>query len=232
MKHILLSLTLALAASSVTAADLTSGSRPASASAVLNLSAQASVKAAADEMVVVLSVTRDGQGLGVLNQSVLAELQAARAQAATAGVNARLGNVSSTQTYSPQGKPWGWQVRGEVVLESRKLKELGDLAGQLSQRLALSGVSFRLSREKRLELEQALMEDAAKAFRQKAQAASLALGYAGFDLKEMSISEAGSAVPRERLEVATFAKAAAVALPSEGGEFDVSVSVSGSVALR
>lgn len=213
---------------------------PSMASAVeptVSLSAHASTKVPSDEMVVSLQVEREGTNLGALNQAVLAELQSALSQAKSiSGVRARLGNVRTHQAYSPQGKPNGWRVHGEVVLDSKKLKELGDLTGHLSQKLQLSNVSFRLSAEKKLELEQSLLTDAAQAFRAKAQASAKALGYESFRIKEVNVSQAmeGGSSPVMPMFAKSMAirEAAPASVPVEGGESEVSVTLSGSVTLR
>jgi len=202
----------------------------------VTLSAYASTKVPSDEMVVSLQVDREGTNLGALNQAVLSELQSALSQAkSVSGVRARLGNVRTHQTYSPQGKAIGWRVYGEVVLDSKKLKELGDLTGHLSQKLQLSSVAFRLSDEKKLELEQSLLTNAAQAFQAKAKASAKALGFETFRIKEVSVSqgmEGGRPVMPMVADSMVMRKAVAASVPTEAGESEVSVTLSGSVTLR
>lgn len=204
----------------------------------ITLSAQAQVKVPTDEMVVLLRVEKDGTNLGALNDAVLQELQDALTRAkAVSGVHAQLGSVHTRQTYTPQGQANGWHVQGNIMLDSKKLKELGDLTGKLSTKLQLGSVSFRLSAERRRELEQDLLKDAAQAFRGKAKAAAVALGYSEFVIKDVNISQAtiGGDVP---MPVPMYAKAMsasamnASAVPQDAGETEVGVTLSGSVGLR
>jgi predicted secreted protein len=204
----------------------------------VTLSAQAQVKVPTDEMVVLLRVEKEGANLGALNEAVLQELQDALTRAkSVSGVHAQLGSVHTRQTYTPQGQANGWHVQGNIMLDSKKLKELGDLTGKLSTRLQLGSVSFRLSAERRRALEQDLLKDAAQAFRGKAQAAAVALGYSDFVIKDVSISQAstGGELP---MPVPMYAKAmsasvrTAAAVPEDAGETEVGVTLSGSVGLR
>lgn len=204
----------------------------------VSLTAQAQIKVPSDEMVVLLRVEKTGTNLGTLNETVLQELQDALARAkAVPGVHAQMGSVHTRQTYTPQGQVNGWHVQGNIVLDSKKLKDLGDLTGKLSTRLQLGNVSFRLSAERRRELEQHLLKDAAQAFRGKAQAAAVALGYSDFVIKDVSISQASTGGDGP-MPVPMFAKAMSASavgptsVPQDAGETEVSVSLSGSVGLR
>jgi len=204
----------------------------------VSLTAQAQVKVPTDEMVVVLRMQKEGTNLGALNEAVLVELQEALSRAkAISGVHAQMGSVQTRQTYTSQGQASGWNVQGSILLDSKKLKELGDLTGKLSTKLQLGSVSFRLSAERKRELEQTLLKDAALAFRGKAQAAASALGYAEFVIKDVNISQAstGGDMP---MPMPMYAKAlsastlTAAAVPQDAGETEVSVTLNGSVSLR
>ena len=234
MKHF----SILAAAVLLTTAAHAEGKSPEAADArpALTLNAQASQKVATDEMVALLGVTREGTNLGALNQAVLTELQGALAQARqVAGVNGRLGAVQTQRTYSQKGEPNGWRVVGTLELDSRKLKELGDLVGALSLRLEMRGVSFRLSSQRTKELEEQLLVDAAKSFGQKARSLATSFGYAGYRLKEVSVSQArpgpdpGIAVPMMAMKAQAMAPAS---MPAEGGEVELSVTMSGTVTLN
>lgn len=203
---------------------------------VLALEAQARAAVANDEMVVVLAVERDGPQVGVLNDAVLAQLNAAVAEAkAVEGVKARLGSLWTQPNYNREGRAQGWRVRGEIVLESTRMAVLAALSARLGERMQLAGVQFRLSAERRQVEEKRLIAEAARAFRSRAADAAAAFGFAGYDLKELALRSAGGA-PGPRPMMAAMAQgAAAVAsapLPTEGGDSDVIVNVSGSVELK
>lgn len=195
----------------------------------LALTAQSRVSAPADEMVVVLRTAQEGANLGALNQRVLSQLQAAIKDAqGVAGVRARLGAVSTQQRYAPAtGTPDGWRVQGEVVLDSLQLKELGELTGRLSQHLQLGEVSFRLSQQKQMSLEAQLLKDVTIAFRAKAKLTTEALGFAEYRMGSLQLSQ--SRPPAGPAPLMAMRTSASVALPAEGGEQEMTATLSGTI---
>lgn len=208
---------------------------PALAGPTLALDAQARAAVANDEMIVVLAAERDGPQVGPLNEAVLAQLNAAIAEArAVEGVRARLGSVSTQPDWGRDGKPRGWRVRGEVILESTRIAALAQLGGRLGERLQLAAVQFRLSAERRQAEERRLLGEAARAFRSRAADAAAAFGFAGYELRELAL-RGGGPTPGPRPMAAArgaAADAAAVPLPTEGGDSEVVVGVSGTVELK
>jgi predicted secreted protein len=93
-------------------------------------------------------------------------------------------------------------------------------------------VSFRLSAERRQAEEKRLVAEAARAFRARAAEAAQAFGFAGYELKELTL-RSGGAAPGPRPMVAARAEmAAAPPVPAEGGDSEVVVGVGGSVELK
>lgn len=210
---------------------------PVAAAAGPSLSLEASARAAVsnDEMQVVLAAERDGAQLAELNDAVLTQVNAAIAEAkATPEVQARLGGVSTQPVFSREGKPIGWRVRGEVVLESRELRTLSRLAGRLAERMQLAGVQFRLSDARRRQEEARLLTDAAANFRQRATDAARAFGFADYEIRELVLDGAPRPVPRAvPMRAAEMQmRTAGAPLPAEGGESDVVVRVTGTVELK
>lgn len=196
---------------------------------VLRLSAEAVRRVGVDEMIVVVASERTGEAPGALNTEVLAELDAAIAQSRrTPGITARLGGLHTQP--APQGRPGPWQVRGEIVLESRDFRALGDFAARLAQRLQLASVRFGLSSERRRAVEQELLGEAATAFQDKARAAANAFGYSAYRIKEVAL--AGSE-PRPGPILMRMGAAAesGIGIPTEGGEAQVQVRIEGTVTL-
>jgi len=213
-----------------------SAAQPGPAPALPSLSLEASARAVVpnDEMIVTLAVERDGPLVGPLNDAVLTQLNEAIAQAREVdGVRARLGQVWTQPHHGRDGRPQGWRVRGEVVLESTRMQLLGQLAGRLGERLQLAGVAFRLSDERRRAEESRLLAEAAQAFRARAADAATAFGFAGYEIRELVLRPAGVPRPRPVAMVRSgAAEVAAAPLPAEGGDSDVVVGVSGTVALK
>ena len=202
----------------------------------LQLTHQSMRAVANDEMVVTMAADREGPQVGPLNEAVVSQLNAAIAEARRVdGVQARLGGVSTQPNYTREGKPNGWRVRGEVVLESGRMPALAQLASKLGERLQVSSVQFRLSRERRRAEEQSLLREAAQGFRDKALQTAQAFGYKGYDIRELVLQPGQGSIPRPMMMARNAPDMAAAAppppLPDEGGDSDVSVAVSGTVEL-
>jgi predicted secreted protein len=202
----------------------------------VHLDAQARAAVANDEMVLTLAVERDGPQPGPLNEQVIAALNSALAEArAVEGVRGRLGSVWTQPLTTREGRPQGWRVRGEVVLESARIPALAQLGGRLAERMLLAGVQFRLSPERRRAEEKRLVAEAIGAFRARAADVAAAFGHGGFTVDEATVRTAGSGPPPRPVSMARASADAAAApppLPAEGGESDVVVTVSGKVTLR
>ncbi len=201
----------------------------------LTLQASVSEQVPLDEMVVVLAVERSGAQVGGLNAQVLAELNALIEQArAVSGLSPRLGSLHTSQRWM-NGRADGWTVRGEVVLEGRDLKAVGDVAGKLSARAQLASVSFRLSDARRTAVQKQLLERAGEQLRAKAQAAAHALGFRTVSVREMALTESGqesAPAPRPMVMMAKAAMAdAPMPVPVESGKVEVSVTFSGTVVM-
>jgi predicted secreted protein len=129
----------------------------------------------------------------------------------------------------------GWRVRAELVLDSSDFKALSALTGRLGARLAVASVNYVLSTASRKAAEKKLMTEAIAAYRDKAQAAAQAFGYARFRIREVGVNTGGIPMPRP-LDARRFAAMAAAAepaaVPIEAGRATVTVSVSGSVLME
>jgi predicted secreted protein len=197
----------------------------------LTLDAQARSLVSNDEMVLTLAVERDGPQVGPLNEAVLAELNSAIALAKEVpGLRPRLGSVFTHPMHSRDGKPIGWRVRGEVVLESSQMEALAQLGGRLGERMQLANVQFRLSSERRRAEERRLLGDAARAFQARAGEAANAFGFKSFEMQELSLRAAEE--PRPRPMTMMRAEAQSAPLPAEGGDSEVVVVVTGTVELK
>jgi predicted secreted protein len=205
----------------------------------LTLDAQAKSLVANDEMQVIFAIEREGNDLSSMNQTVLQALAAAINDAKKVeGVRARMGTVQTNPNWTPQGKPNGWRVRGEVSLSlqnsSQNFSSLGNLAGQLAQKLQLSGINFKLSDDARTAAEKQLIKNAAGAFRAKAQDAASALGYKSFDIKEVNLNNGNNIIVRQApmMKAMRSDSISAAPVPSEGGDSEVTVTFSGTVNLK
>ncbi len=162
-------------------------------------------------------------------------LRVARAQAQPGLLEVRTGQFSLYPRYNSAGKVNGWQGSTELLLEGRDIARITETAGKIST-LTLGGVSFSLSRQVRRQLESEVQAQAIERFKARAIEVARSFGFAGYTLREVSVSSADqgleqSAQPRM---MAMQAKAAVsdMALPVEAGKSMVNVTVSGSIQLR
>jgi predicted secreted protein len=203
----------------------------------LTLDATAKTEVANDEMLVVLAVERDGTDLSALNQTVLAALNSAIAEAKKSpGIKARTGSVTTNPNWNKDGKTSGWKVRGEVILTSQQLPTLGNLIGQLGQKMQISDIQFRLSDQARAEAEKQLLKQVADLFKSKSKDATQALGFTQFNLKELNLSNGYQVNVRPMMRAkgrsADMASMSSAPAPSESGESEVSITISGSIELK
>ena len=201
----------------------------------LHLEASARSELPNDEMVVRLAVERSGPAPEKLNEEVLKALDLALAKAKTvSGVKARLGSVTTQPEWGPQGRRSGWHVRGVVVLEGSDLAATGALAGELSSDLQIAGVSFRLTEAARNREQARLIEEAAAAFKAKAQQVAKAFGFESYELKTINLDHAATTPPPRPMQMEFRAAAAdsAAKVPTDGGDTTVTLTIGGSVELR
>lgn len=203
----------------------------------LHLDAQARSLVDNDLMSVAMSVEVEGPRVQELSQRVLATLQKAAARAREKpGIDVRIGSVTTQPVWGPKGRTGNWVVRGGLGLSSTQVATLGLLASELTADMQISAVNFSLSRARSDEVEAQLMSEVAAAFKRKAQVMSGALGFKGYALKAVTLSQgAGAEPPRApvmlRSAMAT-ADSAAVPIPAEGGKTEVVLTMSGSVELK
>jgi predicted secreted protein len=200
----------------------------------LELQATATGQASNDEMVVHLKAEQSGTDIGPLNEKVLQALRTALDSAkGVGGVRARAGSVTTQPVWDKDGKRSSWRVIGTVVLEGSDLKATGELAGRLSRDLHLASVHYRLTPEQRAQAENKLIEDAAAAFRERARRSTAALGFREYEIKSVSVQTSASGPrPPPTPRAMRMASEAAIAVPDDGGEATVDVTLTGTVRLR
>lgn len=199
------------------------------------LEAQASAEVENDEMTVVLSATKEGPKAQELTQSVLATMQRAIARVKrTSSITPTLGNVTTQPVWNAKGRADNLVVRATLVLVSKDFAALGTLASELTNELLLIGVSFNLSKDKRLEAEKRLLADLSESFRQKSDAIAQAFGYKSYEIKLMDFNQSsnrGIVQPLRMAVSSTGSDNAAVPIPIDGGKTTVNITVRSTIDL-
>lgn len=208
------------------------GVSEAQAGTTVDLAAEASRPAANDQVQAVVFVEARGANPAVLarqvNQEIAGALQLIRGKA---GVQAKSGNQSTYPVYGREQKIEGWQMRSELVLESRDLGAVSELLGELQQRkLAVGQVSQMPSPETRRKVEDEATRDAIRAFQARAEVIAAALGKP-WKIKQLSVSQQGGPQPVPVFRAARAMLAEAAPAPLEAGESQLTTTVSGQIEL-
>ena len=155
----------------------------------------------------------------------------------TKGVEVRTGGYNVWPNTNSKGKISSWRGQGEIVLESKDFEAAAALASKLSDKTAISNISFSLSREAREAEERKLLKEAAQAFKDRALAAANAFGFSGYRLSKLELGGSGGPMPMPRMMgAAAMAKDASGGyspdVPLEAGDVTVSVAVNGTIVLQ
>lgn len=203
---------------------------------VVNLNASASTQVTHDLLHITFTTTREGPDAqsvqAALKQALDAALAEARRVQKPGQVDVRTGNFSLYPRYAPKGGGInGWQGSAELVVEGRDMAGIAQLAGRI-QTLSIARVGHSLSREVREKVEAEVTAQAIARFRAQAAEMARAFGYAGYTLREVTVSsnEPPPVMPVMRMQAMAKAEDAA-SLPVEAGQGNVSATVGGSVTL-
>lgn len=206
---------------------------------VVQLSATGTVEVQQDLLVLNLSTSKEGaEAAGVqsqLRQALDAALAEAKRSAQSGQLDVRTGPFGLYPRYGKDGKINGWQGRAELVLEGRDFSRITATAAKMST-MAISQVSFGLSREARAKVEGEAQTQAIEQFKARAAELAKGFGFSGYSLREVAVnSNEMNPGPRPRMmaaEAKMGSMAADAPMPVEAGKAQVIVNVSGSVQMR
>jgi predicted secreted protein len=140
------------------------------------------------------------------------------------------GNYHVWPMNNEQGKISNWRGRGEIFLESADFAAASELAGKLSDRMPIANLAFSVSPQARAKQEEALLAQAAQAFRDRADALTKAFGFASYTVRNIDLGGAGAQFQSAPRMMSMAADKASV--PLEGGTERVTVSIRGSIFLH
>ena len=159
----------------------------------LALRANASREVKQDTINIVLQVRSEAATQEAAGKQLTAALEALVKRAkGNDAIDLRTGNYRVYPVINDKGKTTGWQGTGELRLESRDFAAASGLAAKLSDASAIGNLRFSLSREAREAQEKSLLNDAAKAFKARAEAAATAFGFTGYKMGKLTLGGSGS----------------------------------------
>ncbi|HEY9278784.1 MAG TPA: SIMPL domain-containing protein [Eoetvoesiella sp.] len=198
-----------------------------------SLNAQASAVVVQDTVKIILATEISDASQAKVN-SALSKAVNSVMQEAKAGADSKVkvssGNYRLWPFHDKNGKISSWQGRGEIVLESTDFAAASDLAGKLADRMPIASLDFSVSPQARARQEQALLTEAARAFRDRAQALTDAFGFSSYTIRNIDLGGAGAQYqPAPRMMAMAADKSS---VPLEAGTEQVTLSVRGSIFLH
>ena len=125
-----------------------------------------------------------------------------------------------------------WRVRQSIQLESKDMPLMSDVLGEMQQQLRLNGISFDVSREKREEKTQALIDEALMAYDKRATQITNKLNFKNYKIVNMNVSTSGIS-PRYKQMSSRAMMADAESAPAfAAGDKTLTVRVSGTIELQ
>lgn len=203
---------------------------------VVTVSAAASASVANDRMHAWLRAEAENADPVRAAADVNARMAKALARAkAVPGVDAATSGYSSYQVME-KNQPARWRVAQTLTVQGADFAAAAALVTRLQSddQLLLSGMSFSVSADARRKAEDALTQQAIRAWQARAQNAARGLGYDGWRAGKVTIQTGDHAPPRPMYRAAAAPMAAGAPPPPvsvEGGDTEVTVTVVGEAVL-
>jgi len=126
----------------------------------------------------------------------------------------------------------GWRGQQDLMLESRDTESLSKLTGELQGKLKVKSMSFSVSDEKRITVENRLIDAALNAFKVRALIVGENLNAKGYRIVDINVGTSAQRPPvMYQARMASMSMEARDSVAVEGGESDVQVTVSGTIEL-
>lgn len=227
--RILIGALLVLCSFSAVANPVSTDNRPA-----VQLEASALREVPEDTAHATLFVEKEHASAAMAQQLVSQVLSAALAKAKKdKDVSVKTGRTATYAVYGKDNRITAWRVRGELVLESKKVAELSQTVTAMTETMSIANMWFSLSTEAQRKVQEELQGEAVVAFKEKAETATRQFGFARYALSEARIAVSGQNVRfHEGVMQLSRAKSASANVPMEAGKTTVSVSVAGTIRLE
>ena len=199
----------------------------------IRLQSQQTESVSNDTMHVTLNTYAEMQDPAKLAAKINKDMEWALAQAKQ--VKAVKVSSGSYQTWPITRKEvtTGWRGQQELMLESADTEALSRLAGQLQERLKIKSMNFTVSDDKRVAVENRLIDLALNAFKERARIVGDNLQAKGYRIVELNVGTSTQRPPMMyQARMATASMEAGDAVAVEGGESDVRITVNGTVELQ
>ena len=148
------------------------------------------------------------------------------------GIEVKTSGYSSYQ-FTDKANVTRWRVQQSISLESSDFAALAALLTrmQAEDTLVMSGMSFGVSNDARRKAEDALTQEAIKSWQARAQSASKALGFDAWRVGRVNVMTGEPPMRPQAMMRMQAAGAGAPPVNAEGGNTDITVTVSGDALL-
>lgn len=198
-----------------------------------SLSAEAVTEVAQDTVRITLAAeVSDASQAGVaaaLTQKVDSVMKQVKGKE---GIKAYSGNYHIWPMSDQDGRISNWRGRAEIILESMDFEAVSKLASEVADRMPITNIAFFVAPRERARYEAELLEEAAAAFRARAEALTKAFGYESYTIREIQLGGSGASYRPEARRMMAMAADAAAPVPLEGGTERISLSVQGTIFLH
>ena len=147
------------------------------------------------------------------------------------GIEVQTTNYNTRPVYANGRRIVGWVARQSLRLESTEPQALGELLGELQQRVAVQSIDYDLSDAARDAAEEALIADALAQFKRRADLIAGELGRDGYKIVRLSVGNSGVFVTGARNRAMAFAEADVAQPEIEAGTQTLSVNINGTIEL-
>ena len=201
---------------------------------VINVTASATSALPNDRMLAWLRVEIDNSDPNVAANEVNTRMGKALARAkAVKGIEVSTTAYSSYQ-ISERNQPMKWRVSQTLQLESSDFSALSGLVSKIQAEdgLVLSGMNFSVSTAARRAAEDALTQQAIKAWQARAQNAAQGFGAPSWRPGHVTIQTGDAIRPQPMMRAAAAGMTASAPVATEAGTSDITVTVSGEAILE
>ena len=149
-------------------------------------------------------------------------------------VKSSSGNQRTYPVYGKNNQIDVWRGHGEIHLESSDFKAASELIMLLQTTLQLGGVQFTIAPDTRAKIENALIGEAIKTFKARADTIRTALGAKAYKIVHFSINS-GGIPPRYPVAMMRGASISDTAVPAPefaGGESRMTVRINGTIETQ
>jgi len=137
-----------------------------------------------------------------------------------------------TYPVSEKGSIKAWRARSELIIESDKIDRVSAAIEAVSGSMQLASVEFFPSDSTRKQVEDALIDQAIRAFLDKARRIAKSFGAERFELCEASVTNLADGPPPRPMMRAMAADPVAAAPEFGSGTTRLSVTVTGTILIR